>query len=83
MVAACIEQIECAVDIGREVELRGLDGRAHTSAGSNVDDLVKVALSKGALDQDRIAYIASDKFDLVPNGSNVSLFDLGIVVIIE
>jgi len=83
VVAAGIEEIESAIDVGGEVELGRLDGWPNSGAGSKVNDGVKVALGKAALDEDGIANVSFDKGHLVFKAGDIEPLNLGIIVVIE
>ena len=63
MVAAGLEKVKSAVDVGREVKLRRLDGRSDACTGGEVDDSIERALRECPFHEDGITDVALDEGD--------------------
>ncbi len=67
--AAGVEQVKSPVDIGGEIQLRILNGRADSGTGGDVEDGIEVAVCEEFSEQSSIADIRADEGDAVAMAS--------------
>ena len=80
---AGLQQVEGALDIGVDVELRLFDGGPHASTGRQVDHGVILALGKHLFHRGRVTQVAIGHADAILKAGDIVALDGRVIIIIE